>query len=535
MYNSRRRRGPNVGSVAVSALVTVAVVALIGFALDTFGGFNPLASTLNLGHLLWGLLAPWKFVLIVAGVSVPVLALTAGSRNPKSFDIAMTVVVLLLIIATGLSIRTVNRWGHDVAHDQITGVLTVSDDDAPTYETRDPYELATARLQRSVGDSSGYEVPADNVWRFEVDGTAQTCGLKAPNANAWKRPMGGVVCVDDTGRVTEAAFDGQVPSWLVAFGHLRLADKVNDVFPRGRFEVADVYGYIDADGPHMVVPTTRMMGGGGWYTGWVGAVVFDVDGTARAVTDPSTIPGPVVGESVADEVLDALAHRAGFMDSRRNQTRFDLGDGANVRHFLLERGDGDGERLVTLLTPRGSSETVSAILEIDPHTIVDGWPTATLYTLDTRSDDGTSRASVREVLDLVGQRYGTAMMLGEAQQRVMEATPGDPDVLMVTVGSNQRVFARVSVNMMTRESCVFAPDGTEIRCSSGTSAPLAFGSLPGLFNNDDGATSDAAVSPGDAELPVGELSELSDDELFALLREVTDELDARRVPLQPAG
>ena len=57
-----------------------------------------------------------------------------------------------------------------------------------------------------------------------------------------------------------------------------------------------------------------------------------------------------VGESIADDILADLSHRDVFMDSKRASTAYDLGDGANVSNFLLERADGSGERLVTMLT-----------------------------------------------------------------------------------------------------------------------------------------------------------------------------------------
>lgn len=522
-------------SVIVVAVVAAAVLlAGFGWLLDGVLGHNPVATIENFGHRVLAAAYPWRLFWISAGVALIPAAFSLRSSSAQH-AVWVGVAVLTMLAGFVLSISTVNRWGHDVAHDQINRVLTVEDDAiSPSYETRDPYALALARLRRSVGDASGFEVPDSNVWRFEVDGEPLTCGVKVPNRNTWKSPVRGVVCVDDTGRVREADFEGKVPSWEVSFGHLRLAQAVNDHFPRGGYTQSDVYGYIDADGPHMVVPVTRMMGGLRWHTGWVGALVFDKDGTARKVTDPSELPGPAIGESVADQVLNALSHRAGFMDSKRAHTAYDLGDGANVRHFLLERADGEGERLVTLLTPLGNSETVTAILEIDPHTVVNGWPKATLYRLDTRTDDGMSRASVDEVIDLVRQRYGTAMQLGQAQQHIMEATPSLPDELIVTVGSNQRVFARVSVNMMTRASCVYTPAGEEVRCDGPDSAPLAFGSLRELFNNGDTAvgpeTGTAAGETGNEAL-----SSLSDAELNDLLRQIADELDARRQATQPQG
>lgn len=551
-------------------VVATAVFGVFAVVSDALG-FNPVAATINALHTIAAWFAPWKLLVIAALVAAVPAAfgwreqnrIDAANRRPSrshsygygdrkevedenaptgnsNFRSACFAIAGVLVLAGFvMSVRSVNRWGHDVSHNQINQVLTVEENAAtPTYETRDPYDLAIARLNRSVGDSSGYKVPEDNVWRFEVDGEPQTCGLKLSTRNAFHRPMGvfGVVCVSDSNKVVDQEFDKDVPSWEVAFGSKRLTAHVNDAFPRGRFVETDVYGYIDETGPHMVVPVTRMTGGLGFHEGWVGALVFDADGTSRKVTDPAELPGPAIGESVADYVLNALSHRGRFMQSKLAQVAYDLGEGQNVKHFLLERTEGAGERLVTLLTPMGTSETVSAVLEIDPHTVVDGWPTATLYRLDTRNEDGTSRASVAEVVDLVKQRYGTAMQLGESQHGVMEATPADADELVVTVGSNQRVFARVSVDMMTRATCVYAPNGEEVQCDSPDSAPLALGQLSGLFNS--GTTAEAppkgTADGGSTEKSVPpDISNLSDAELTDLLRQVASELDKRReVPQQ---
>lgn len=513
----------HIAELALTFLVGIAVIAIVGGVLD-FAGYNPGAAAMNAGHILVAGFAPiWPLVAAMIVVGACMAAFPAAENSP----VAIIGIVVVLVVATGVSVRTANRYGHDVAHAQINRVLTVSEDSPPEYEVRDPYAVATTRLSRSVGDEAGFDVT--NVWRFDVDGTPKTCGIKVPNANEWRRPLGGVVCVTDDGVVENEAFEGQVPSWTAAFGENRLAGRVNDLFPRGRFVISDIYGYVDGDGPHIVVPVTRIMGGMRWHEGWVGAAVWDTDGTARKVTDPAEVPGPVAGESLSDQVLDALNHRNGFMDSKRRQTGYDLGEGDNVRHHLLDRADGSGERLVTLLTPRGSSNTVTAVLEVNPRDIVNGWPTATLYQLEDRNENGSSRASVAEATDLVRQRYGTAMQMSESGLRVMEASPSTHNDLVVAVGSDQRVFARVTVDMMSRETCVFTPDGEQVRCDSQDAQPLALGSLRRLFTEDTDTSTDDSPEPNPGGQPASnmDISSMSDDELTDLLRQVADELDAR--------
>lgn len=529
-------------SLIVTGIV-VAVLVGIGVLFDTVLGFNMGAATMNGFKIVAAGFAPWKTFWIAAlaaaavfGIGVAIEAKNTDSDSKMASSVTTVLAVVLLIGGFVMSISTVNRWGHDISHDQITKVLDVEDGIAPTYEIRDPYGLAVKRLERSLGNNSGYEVPSDNVWRFEVDGEPQTCGLKVSIKHSNKSPIRGVVCVSDTNKVTKANFDGKVPSWKVAVGHLRLAKVVNDEFPRGRYNSGDIYGYIDADGAHMVVPVTAMSEGLGYHEKWVGALVFGPDGKAVKVTDPAKVPGPVVGESTADRVLNALGNREGFMDWKRNRTKYDLSEGRNVKHFLLERADGSGQRLVTLLTPNGTSETVSAILEIDPNTIVDGWPKATLYKLDSETESGESRASVGESVDLVRQRYGAAMQLAESRNEILEATPGDTDELVVTVGTNQSVFARATVNMMTRETCVFTKAGDKVRCDDRDAAPLPIDGLRGLFSSNN-ETSDPAKGndseTGGSTTNVEDLSNLSDAELNGLLRDIADELDARSAAAAP--
>lgn len=515
--------------------VVVGIVFGFGAFVDSVLGYNPMAWAQNSWQVICGGFAPWgRFwlgVLIAVAVVTASYGLAQRSYNSGAISgLAWLVAVLIVITGFGTSITVVNRRGHDITHDQINKVLNVQENvSSPGYELRDPYDLAYTRLQRSVGDASGYEVPRENVWRFEVDGVNQTCGVRVPNARADRRPVGGIVCVDDAGSVQSKSFTGKVPSWLVTFGEYRLQRVVNDAAPRAKYISSDIYGYIQDGKPYMVVPVTRMQGGSAYHTGLVGDLVFAEDGSYKLERDFSKIPGPAVGESVSNLVLDALNHRGGFMASKRSQFAYDLGgDGANVSQYLLRRSDDRSEKLVTLLTPRGSSETVTAVLEIDPHKVIGGWPAATLYRLNTVNDQGASRASVAEVKDLVNQRYSTAMQLGNSGTGVMEATPADPERLVLTVGSNQRVFARVKVNMLTRETCVFTPAQVQVRCESAQAAPLALGSLPQLFST-EGSPKSQAPSGTTAPAADQDLSGLDDAQLADLLRKLSEEYARRAV------
>ncbi len=501
---------------------TVILAVLVGAS--SLLGYSPAATVARTGQMLAGSASVWLLVVVLlAAFGFAWL----WDINTRTGWVIASIIVGALLVGTVITVPSEsNRRKHDVAHAQVTKVVTQVNASAPAYEPREPFALLVKRLERSIGDQAGVSLPETNIWRFEVDGVAQTCGLTVAAKKAWTAPVRGVICVSDAGKVTKADFEGtQVPSWLVAVGDLRLQKAVNKAFFGGRYTSADVYGYITKEGPHMVVPVTTRQGGTRYHEGWAGALVFGPNGKVTKVTDPSKVPGPVTGASMADEVLDHLGNRGRFMEMKRNLKSFDLGSGGkNDSQFLLTRSDGKGERLVTLLTPKGSSQTVSAILEINPHKVIDGWPEARLYTLRTQTEDGQSRSSVEEAVALVRSRYGAAMQLAEARNSIAEATPYGRDELIVTVGSDQRVFARVKVNMMTRTSCVYTAEMVEVRCDKADAAPLPISGLAGLFG---GATSEENPEADPTAVVPAELSAMTEGQLAELLSQIAEELQAR--------
>lgn len=104
-----------------------------------------------------------------------------------------------------------------------------------------------------------------------------------------------------------------------------------------------------------------------------------------------------------------------------------------------------------------------------------------------------------------GQVRGSvlAVQMGETRQDGMAATPAAIDELVVTVGSDQRVFARVPVDTLTRSTCVHAPAGARVRYDRPDSSPLQLGSRCDLFSagvpGGAGADSGRSAAPSTSE------------------------------------
>jgi hypothetical protein len=554
----KHRGKPRLSGTARLVLIAVAVVGLLLWTLDVLG-WNPVAAMWNGTVRTLGTLSVFGVAFLVFVVWAHLATISwFNAREDKrqarhiisraqSDDAAPSPTRRRGLVAAGLWILSVVflaclifSWvvrGHNIRHQAVNQVLTVKQDRSPEYLPRPPFGQSESLLKRDLGEVPGRAL--DYVWRFSVDegegSVTKTCGLLTYTRNSFWRPAAGVACRTDAGRVEVINFEGSVPTPGAGFvNRHRLADEVNDLIHGAITVDNDVYAYIQDGKPFMVSPVRKITGFPDWRHAWAATIVWDTDGrpTVHRSLDGS-IPGPAVGVSNADDVLRAVNNRGSWRQSFLAETSYDTAsEGANVRHYLLERSDGSGEHLVTMLTPRGSSETTVAILEVSLDEIgTGGWPAATLYQLPSASETGRARASNAEVIATIRNLYGPALQLADSGNQLLELTPLDGDVVNVTVGTNLVTLARVEFNQVTRESCIFTTTGRQVRCYAADTAQLSRTALPELFT-DDRRSSDPDANPSDGVGATDRpLSELSNAELADLLRQVADELNRREAVL----
>lgn len=484
-------------------------VVLGGVVLNWLG-FNP---GLMVGRMIqaqtqfWVHFWPWALpgvALVYAGLTV-VFDDRKGWGGWKPIACYSAAFLWLLFGGYFLMVKPLHRVGHDVRHDTITATLTTVQDEGPTFDTRPPYAYQGALLGRSIGDLTA--VSTKGIWRFPVDGKQETCALISPARNAFKRPMQGVVCVDDAGHVERQLFKGQIPTMQVFMGGLRLAGIVNDKIPGGTIHDSDLYGYIENGKPYMVAPVRALSGTWKPVTIWAGALIFDTDGNVRVIHEADgSVPGPVVGESIAIDVLQALGDRAGFIASKTAQVAYDTAAGDNSSNLALDRSDGGGMRLVTLLTPRGASQTPTALLEVDMTKVGrNDWPAAVLHQFPAAKPGDRPLASDKEITDTFTQLFGAQLQMQQRGLQIMEITPTEPGKVRMVIGTPNNLTAAVTADRSTRTFCLTSVDGSQqLGCQTPGAEPAAGQELSGQ-----------------------PLQQMSSPDLLALLGQLRDEIRRR--------
>jgi hypothetical protein len=541
--------------------ITVVLVFIGGLALDA-AGWNPVAGAVNGFRYTIAIVGPAGVILVGALVLATILGAEVWSydgtygrrrrswlnddeaKKARRVQIGAGLAVAVAVLAFAGSIFDGVTRTHRVRHRAINTVLTVEKAQTPAYSARPAFPQSSAMLIRDLGEIPGQRV--GEVWRFRVqegdEQVAKTCALLTYTRQQWRRPAAGVACRTDDGLVERVMFTGRVPvpaTSLVTTD--RLADRVNGILPFHVVDHADVYAYVARGEAFMVVPTRRIVGQFPYRHGWGGTVVFDGNGGHQVHrTLDGSVPGPAFGISNANEVLRALNNRGGFWAAQQAEFSYDLTENSevgtgNVSHFLLNRADGTGERLVTMLTPKGDSETPTAILEISLTGIELGqWPQATLYQLPGTTESQRSRASNSEVLAHVRNLYGPALQLADSGNRLMELTPLGGDLVAVTIGTERVALARVTFDQITRRSCVYAMNGTLVRCYDDATTQLSRDGLSELFTDTDIAGNDAANVERGSAAPVrpvvqpGDFAGLSDAELIDQLQAISAELARRQ-------
>jgi hypothetical protein len=501
--------------IAIPILAVALVVAVIfafGALLDALG-FNPglgIARLWQAQTQFWVHFWLWVIPALVV-IAAGMMLVSLRDRSRAYVPIGLTGIAVgalwLIVGFFPIMVTPLHRVGHDVRHDQISETLTTVQDEGPTFDTRPPYAFQGTVLGRSIGDMTA--VATKGIWRFPVNGTQKTCALIAPSKNAFKRPMQGVVCVDDSGHVERQLFKGQIPTMQVYEGGLRLVGIVNDLIPGGTIHDSDLYGYIVDGQPFMVAPVRALSGWSKPVTIWAGALVFDTEGRVQIVHDADgSIPGPIVGESLAIDVLQALGDRAGFIQSKTAQVAYDTAAGDNASNLALDRSDGAGMRLVTLLTPRGASQTPTALLEVDMTKVAhNAWPAAVLHQFPAQPPGARPLASDREIIDTFTQLFGAQLQLQQRGLQIMEITPTTPEHVRMAIGTPNNLTAAVNVDRATREFCLTSADGAQqLGCQT-----------PG-----------GAATPGEGSAPpLQQLGQMSSPDLLTLLGQAIDEVKRR--------
>ncbi|MDO5626994.1 MAG: hypothetical protein Q4G43_01615 [Mobilicoccus sp.] len=439
--------------------------------------------------------------LVALALVVPLVVLRARPRA------SLTVAVVAALIAAGYALG-VHPWR--VATVYAGDVQQTAD--ATDYRARAPWVVAENYASREQGEVVGNRLRTHYV--PESDGAAEVSRYTVLIERRAPLRLAGLEAVQELRTPVTGAVPGS------ASGHCTVPEGMNrriDSFwpwhslryaiwlqkPNAHFTAADAYGYCDGDSPVVVVPLWA-------YDGWFavtkrpdGAAVYDASGLRiLSAEELGDVEGPTYPRTLAEAQRVALRGDGTLTGYWSAVTGYDTtakdAEDANVGNtteFTHVTGDGADLHYLTPLTPRGTSESITAVSVVPARQsaseraplVVNSSPNLpATSTLATRIKESSVQGDVQWT-----NRWAAGM-------GVYEILPGRDGHWVASIGQGQAVSYRADI----------APDGSvdvvnvETGASSRTEAP----------QDDDSPTTDRP------------LSEMSREELLQLILEATQEL-----------
>ncbi len=369
----------------------------------------------------------------------------------------------------------------------------------PDLALRAPYLVGKAQAGPSLGDIVGEAVdttylPDQDRFNTLIQRRALLGGYEAgfsQEVPLTGRGSEGERCTFDIDRA-DARIGGK-------FSH-SLGRKLARLDRWTTYDARDVYVVCDEGVPKVVVPLKRQVG---W---WVvserpaGVAVYDGRTGELTLGDGSDLPGPTYPISLAARQREALTATDGFNAWLARRSGWVVSDdGANegnAAEFTLERTDGAGIVYTTLLTPRGTTSSVTAVAMVPARYKDKNLSPITVHRLDP------SWVSPQVIVARIKSEYRDVCCY--QLDRVFEVMPTGGQGWAATLGSEQNITYRVVGNGPLEgeeATCLLDASGNRLRCGSrvvSAPQPAATGDKP--------------------------LTELTDDELANLERQVTEEI-----------
>ena len=495
-------------SGGVLAFVVLAAAVAVWLALDDWGR----TQLINFLHAMVPAAIP-LLLLFVAGV--------VAYAAPKVLRVILTLAIVAGVAGT---ITYWVRYGYEVKRVYAAAVQIV-DEDMPTFAERSAYPVADAQAKSNLGDVLGTLGPV----RYVPDGDTDSWNALVTRRGFWT----GYEVVEKgdvplTGRATATTceFDDQASARLGGHFAHSLDRKIAAVRPGATFEATDAYGYCDGDTPIVVVPLQRLQGF--WYVTRTPAGVALYDGHSGQVTVQDSvkdgeIPGPVFPMSLAATLRTSTEALGSFSDYWHSRSGYDPTPAveadpnhANPTEFNLRLDNGKGGAYVTPLTPKGASESITAVSVVSSTNVTAGkWNDIVVHTYDKKD----VRRPGSAIAQAIKGDYGDLPEWAAGMQ-IFEITPNSSEEWIASLGQRQDIMYRVRVKP-NGDSCLEYASGDVIRCGKAT----------GEGGNGVGvALQPGTGQPGSGPVRVpngGDLSALTDAELAALQQQITSELLAR--------
>lgn len=499
--NTHRR--PTSGAATVVAMVLLLLVAIVPFT--WLSGL--------------GVLAAWETILRrTVPLLVVIVPLAAAGAGGVLHRLRLTVLGVALAVVGVAYLVGVHSYlvDHQYARDVVTIEETTS------YAERAPWTVANAFAQRDQGDVVGeredvHFVPqAADAAAADGDGTSRyTTLIRA------RGPLGlaGYEAVQTMSMPTAGAIPGGVSTYCEMPENMD--DKLGTIWPWHSLSWAihakaplahwssdDAYGYCQDGNPVVVVPLWEY---DGWWTvtrSPAGAAVYTPDGVdildAGELSDAG-IAGPTYPRALAEtqrSAINAGGSLADYWGKRYGYETTDKDDddanAGNTTELTMIAADGTQE-YVTPLTPRGSSQSMTAIASIPSTQDKPGRAPVTVNTSPAMQSTSTITTSIKESSVHGDSAWTTRWASG---MTVYEVLPGRDGHWVASIGQGQAVSYRADI----------ASDGSVTVTNADTGQTSA-----------DSPTDDTALAPDGK--PLGQMS---DAELLDRIDKATQELKKRQ-------
>lgn len=482
------------GNVGRALRVTIGVLALLGLGYLVFGlAIVSWAVTVFVGATWWALLG-----VILAGLIT--WSIVADIYAPAAIG-------LLLGIVSAIALAFATPFGTASAYVQDADA-TISE--PISYQDRAPWVVASAYATRDQGEIVGTKGDV----HFVPTGQAGTSRYTAVITGRSVAGNVGYEAIQEMNLPTVGTIPASASNYCefpddmglrlnAGLPWRSLNREMHNVKPGSLWDSNDAYAYCDGTDPVIVVPLTRYTSFGITAREADGAMVYR-DAKVAYLTPKELveqgIQGPTYPRSLAvkqRESLTAMDGYGSYLAGRGgyDTTAKDLDDANadNDTEFTLVSTDGT-LRYVTPLTPRGDSESIIALYEVPAQQGYGAGPV-----INTNVDlpaTSTLATAIREASVTGDAEWATRWSAG---MKVYEILPAEGDTWAASIGQGQAVSYRATI----------AADGSvTVRKTDG----------------------DAAVPANTPEVTVQSdkpLDEMSDEELFRLIRRALDELESR--------
>lgn len=501
----------------VAVLAGIVLLIIFGIAF-WFAGWGFIAA-------LETLTRPLLPLLVVVGIPLAITAffgLKAYYGVSRRSGLFTTLAVVGAVGAIAGTVYLGARLSYE--NDQIYSQNIKTVEVTSNYADRAPWTVANNYAQRDQGDIVGerdaaHYVPAPTDAQAEdgvgtsrytvlIEGRAPLAQTGYAGVQTLNMPTTGTL---PSGVSSTCTTPENMDKRLGNFWHQHnLGVDIAAQRPNAHYSKDDVYGYCDGDSPVIVVPLWKYEGVWHVTKAPAGIAVYTEDGVKvydEAETAKLDIQGPTYPRSLA-EIQRSSINGSGtwgewFGKSYGYETTEKDDEDANkdnTTEFTMISGDGKMD-FVTPLTPRGSSQSMTALAEIGAVQTGKGRNEVVINTSPQLPATSTITTSIKESSVHGDSNWSTRWSSGMA---VYEILPGKDGHWVASIGQGQAVSYRADI----------APDGSVTVTNSDTGASSGEGT---------DTTTESVTVPGSKPL-----SEMSDAELLDQIDQATTELQRRQ-------